>query len=128
MIKHAFIGFAISLVCMLTPLIHFVTFPLGPVIGGWIAGSKHKAQPDQALGIGVLMGLFMVVPVGAILVLDKLAPSLNSWVDSGILTVLGIVVLVYTTMLGSMGAMIGGYMVGRSPNKEESSTETTESE
>jgi hypothetical protein len=113
MIKHALIGFVISLVCLLPPLVHFVTGPLGPVIGGWIAGSKHRAEPEQALGIGVLMGLFMVFPVGAVLVVDKLAPSLNSWVESDILTIIGIVILVYTTVLGSVGAMVGGYMASR---------------
>lgn len=124
MIKHALIGSVISLVCLLPPLVHFVTGPLGPVIGGWIAGSKHRAEPEQALGIGVLMGLFMVFPVGAVLALDKLFPSLNSWVESYILTVIGIVILVYTTVLGSVGAMVGGYMASR----EEASTDVPVSE
>ncbi|MDA0987747.1 MAG: DUF5518 domain-containing protein [Chloroflexi bacterium] len=113
MIKHALMGFAISLGCFLPPLIHFVTAPIGPLIGGWFAGSKHRAEPEQALVIGALMGLFMVLPVGAVLALDKLVPSLNSWVDSDILTIIGIMVLVYTTVLGSVGAMVGGYMASR---------------
>ena len=128
MLKHALLGFGISLACLLPPIVHFVTGPLGPLIGGWFAGSKHRAQPGQAMGIGVLMGLFMAFPVGAILTVDKLAPSLNSWVESDVLTVVGIVMLGYTGVLGSLGAMIGGWMVGRAPSHEEASTEISASE
>ena len=128
MLKHALLGFGISLVCILPPVVHFVTGPLGPLIGGWFAGSKHRAEPDQAIGIGVLMGLFMAFPVGAVLAVDSLAPSLNRWIESDVLTVVGIVMLGYTAVLGSVGAMIGGWMVGRSPNREEVSTDVSVSE
>ena len=128
MLKHALIGFGISLACLLPPIVHFVTGPLGPLIGGWFAGSKHQATTGQAMGIGVLMGLFMVFPVGAVLTVDKLAPSLNSYIESDVLTVVGIVMLGYTTVMGSLGAMIGGYMVGRSPGHEEASTGMSVSE
>ena len=118
MAKYALIGFGISLACMIPPGIHFVTGPLGPVIGGFFAGNKHKAHPDQALGIGVLMGLFMVLPVGIVLAVDKLAPSLNSWIDSDILTIAGLIVLSYTVLMGSLGAIVGGYIATRTPNQD----------
>ena len=123
MLKHALLGFGISLACLVPPLIHFVTGPLGPLIGGWFAGSKHRAEPDQAMGIGVLMGLFMAFPVVTVLAVDILAPSLNSWVESDVLLVVGIIMLGYTAVLGSVGAMIGGWMVSRSPSSEEASTD-----
>ena len=128
MLKHALLGFAISLACLLPPIVHFVTGPLGPLIGGWFAGSKHRADPGQAMGIGVLMGLFMALPVGVVLAIDKLAPSLNSWIESDILAVVGIVILGYTAILGSLGAMIGGWMVGRSASHEEASIDVSVSE
>ena len=123
MLKHALLGFGISLACLVPPLVHFVTGPLGPLIGGWFAGSKHQAEPGQAMGIGVLMGLFMAFPVGTALAVDSLAPSLNSWVESDVLLVVGIIMLGYTAVLGSVGAMIGGWMVSRSPSSEEASND-----
>ncbi|MDP6101812.1 MAG: hypothetical protein QF579_00665 [Dehalococcoidia bacterium] len=58
----------------------------------------------------------------AVLAVDKLAPSLNSWVESDILTVIGIVMLGYTAVLGSLGALVGGYVIGRSLRLEKAST------
>ena len=124
MLKHALLGFVISLACLLPPIVHFVTGPLGPLIGGWFAGSKHRADPGQAIGIGVLMGLFMVLPLAAMLAFYNLLLSL----ENDLLLIIGIVMLGYTTVLGSLGAMIGGWMVGRSPSREEASTEISASE
>ena len=38
--KVAFIGLCITVGLLLIPLVHFVSGPLGPAIGGFIAGSK----------------------------------------------------------------------------------------
>ncbi|MDP6101811.1 MAG: hypothetical protein QF579_00660 [Dehalococcoidia bacterium] len=59
MLKHALMGFGISLVYPLPPLVHFVSGSLGLLIGGWFAGSKHWAEPGQAVSIGVPVGLFL---------------------------------------------------------------------
>jgi len=122
MFKHAFMGFGVCLACLLPPIVHLVTGPLGPLIGGWFAGSKYQATTGQGLGIGVLMGLFMAFPVGTVLAVDNLAPSLMSRVEDDILLIFGIVILGYTAVLGSVGAMVGGYMVGRSSHREEAAT------
>ena len=114
MLKHAFMGFGISLACLLPPLIHLVTGPLGPFIGGWFAGSKAEAKPGQAIGIGILMGFFMVLPVVAGLAVNNLVLY---WVEDDSLLIIGIVILGYTAVLGTIGAMVGGHMVGRSASR-----------
>jgi nitric oxide reductase large subunit len=117
MLKHALMGFGISLACLLPPIVHLISGPLGPFIGGWFAGSKHQATPSQAIGIGSLMGLFMVLPLVALLAVNNLVLS---WVeDDSLLIIIGIVVLGYTAVLGTVGAMVGGYMLGRSSRKVE---------
>jgi hypothetical protein len=115
MFRHALIGFGISLLCLLPPLVHFVTGPLSPFIGGWFAGSRLQAGPGQAIGIGILMGFFMVLPVAAALAVNSLVLS---WVEGDFLLIIGIVILGYTAVLGTAGAMVGGYMVGRSSQQE----------
>ena len=124
MLKHALMGFGISLLCLLPPLVHFVTGPLAPFIGGWFAGSKFQARPGQAIGIGVLMGFFMVLPVAAVLAVNSLVLS---WVEGDFLLIIGIVILGYTAVLGTAGAAVGGYMVGRSSQREEALTTSGES-
>ncbi|MBI2855984.1 MAG: hypothetical protein HYX93_03965 [Chloroflexi bacterium] len=114
MLKHALFGLGVSLLCLLPPLIHFVSGPLGPLIGGWLAGSRAEASPGQAVGIGSVMGLLMALPVGAALVVDSVRPSLIPWVDGNVLLALGIAMLGYTTFLGTLGAVIGGYMASHS--------------
>ena len=110
MFKHAFIGFGIALLCFLPPIVHFVTGPLGPFIGGWFAGNRHQATPGQAVVIGILMGLLMVFPVTTLLTVDAMAPSLIPWVESDVLRIIGIVVLGYTAVMGTIGAVVGGLM------------------
>ena len=115
MIRHALMGVGISLVCLLPPIAHFVTGPLGPFIGGWFAGSKHQATPGQAIGIGAFMGLFMVLPLVVVLAVYNLVLSL----ENDLLLIIGVVMLGYTAVFGSVGAMVGGYIVGRSSRRAE---------
>ena len=108
MFRQAFIGFAVNLLCLLIPLVHFITGPLGPLIGGWFIGSRHRMRPGRALMIGLLMSLFQVLPVATVLLMLMLAGM-----ESKYLFRIGIVILGYTAVLGSVGAMLGGYMASR---------------
>jgi ABC-type transport system involved in cytochrome c biogenesis permease component len=61
------------------------------------------------------MGLFMVLPLAVMLALYNLLLSL----ENDLLLIVGVVMLGYTAVFGSVGAMMGGYMVGRSSRKAE---------
>ena len=63
MVKGALIGFGLSILLLLIPIVHFIIGPLGPLIGGYVGGGVARATPAQALGIGLLMALFMAAPV-----------------------------------------------------------------
>ena len=109
MFKYAFLGFGITFACLLTiviPIVHFVTVPLAPLIGGWTAGYNAKATPDAAIGIGVLMGVLIVIPVAIAVIVAGVAFS----VDDFILRALGFGIPALTVVLGSIGAIIGGGM------------------
>ena len=115
MIKYALMGFGVSVLCLLIPLVHFVSGPLAPLIGGWFAGNNAKAEPGQAAGIGLLMGVLMAIPaVAAPRVVDALAPFLMSWADDGMMLAIGIGLPLYTALLGTAGALIGGRMAAKS--------------
>ena len=66
------------------------------------------------------MGLFMVFPLVAALIVNNLVLS---WVeDDFLLIIIGIVILGYTAVLGTVGAMVGGHMVGRSSRRVEAAS------
>jgi len=113
MIKNAFVGFVVSVVCIVPPVIHFVTGPLGPFIGGWIAGSRMKSSLEQSMAIGFMMGFFMTFPVAIFMVVSKINASDGMSIDGLLMFVIAIGVLWYTTVLGAIGATLGGRMTKR---------------
>ena len=113
MLKGAFIGLGIALLGFLPPILHFVTGPLGPLIGGFVGGSKARATPEKALGIGVLMGILAVAPVFLLLALLSLFLDIFAGEGFGPPLVLGAVVVAWVGTLGAFGALFGGYLSRR---------------
>lgn len=120
MIRHSLYGFAVSLICLLIPILHLVTGPLGPLIGGFVAGTRHASTPSQAVGIGLLMGLLMILPIAGALAISNFGPSYlgdflpSTAENSDLLLVIGLAILGYTTVMATFGALIGGYFGRRS--------------
>ena len=121
MLKGALIGFAVALAMLLPPIIHWVSGPLGPLVGGFIGGSRARASGWRALGVGLLMGLFMILPIVVILlVMSSVAESL---IPGGVRKILGIiaaVIVLYTGFMGSIGAAIGGHQALKQGARQDS--------
>lgn len=114
-LKGGLVGFAVSLVCLIIPGLHFVTGPLGPFFGGLIGGSQAEADLSRALGIGAVMGLLVaipVVPVG-LLFRDALASNLPGPLGSTAIYIIALVFPLYALSLGFYGALLGGHLVRR---------------
>ncbi len=60
------LGAALTLIIMVVsvipPIIHFFTGPVGPGIGGFIAGKQLKLSDKEAAAMGVLVALAAGVP------------------------------------------------------------------
>ena len=105
-VKGAMIGFGLSILLLLIPIVHFITGPLGPLIGGYVGGGVARAAPPQALGIGLLMAVFMATPV---ILLVLALQSLAIWVGAqGILTSAAGILAFWAGILGTVGAFFGG--------------------
>jgi len=122
MLKAALAGFGITVGLLLIPLVHFVSGPLGPFIGGFIGGSMVRARPSQGIIIGGLMGSFVAIPAILIVAMLTLATDIlkDNWQTALNIIVIG--VAFYITFLGSIGAIAGGHMA----RNKAASTETTE--
>ncbi len=119
MLTSALIGSVVALCMWLPPIIHFVSGPLGPLVGGCVGGSRTRATPCRAAVIGLIMGLFMVAPVAGLVLLGSMADI--SFLPQGIhsaLAYVGVVIVVYTGAMGTVGAAIGGRLALQQAAKE----------
>lgn len=64
------------------------------------------------MGVGLLMGVFMILPVVVILlVASGVGESLIPGAVRKALGALALVIVLYTGFMGSIGAAVGGYLV-----------------
>ena len=94
------LGFIISLLLLLPPIIHLCSGPLGPLVGGLVGGNWTKAQPKEGLYIGLGMGVCAALVAGTIATLQA----------SLLYSILAIGAVAYVGLLGTLGAILGGYM------------------
>lgn len=107
MLKGVFIGFAISIILALIPIIHFAGIPFGPFIGGYYGISAARdsvASPGRkALAFGTWTGVLM----GVVLVIAAAVATAASGV-SPILIWLGVwVATFYYASMAGLGAWYG---------------------
>jgi hypothetical protein len=116
-VKNALLGFIICIACLIPPLIHFISGPLGPLIGGWFAGSKSKSSIDQSILIGSTMGGLSILPIVLASVFGpSILPIENFYLGGSLTIILTVILLSYVTILGSIGAAIGGHMARKQNN------------
>lgn len=118
-VKSALLGALIALAGFLPPVVHFVTGPLGPVIGGIIAGYRVKATCGKAEMIGLLMGVFIAVP--ALLLLRTLFGPMSTTN----LAILGFIIVGYTAVLGGLGAALGGFFSDKDTPQKQTPSHTS---
>lgn len=121
------LGFAISLGCILPPLIHFVTGPLGPFIGGFVGGMRARAKLEGAAVIGLVMGtcLGAVAMLAGSLLLKyqvSLPGAMGNVINSGSLNYASIFKIAFipfgiATVLGTTGAFVGGKVINKEAEK-----------
>ncbi|MFN8534236.1 MAG: hypothetical protein U0556_11905 [Dehalococcoidia bacterium] len=112
------IGIAVCVVCLLPPIIHFITGPLGPFIGGAVGGGKITAGPRAAIGVGLTMGIGLAIVAlvfGGLTIGILASLPAGSGPEFGLpqLGILALIALVYGGLLGTGGAWFGGWMKRR---------------
>ena len=105
---------------LLPPIIHFLTGPLGPFVGGFFGGSRARVSLAGAMGVGLLMGLFMVAPMVGLVALDSTAGAILPQGVRNALVYVAIVIVAYTGFMGAIGAAIGGHLARQQATRERS--------
>ena len=126
-ILHAsLIAYAVTLACVLTPGIHFLTGIPGPLIGGIVGGLRARSQasiPRTTVLVGALLGLLMALTATALggpafLVFRALGLLEDRTIADFLLVPL--VVGGYATVLGIAGTFIGALIATRPDSPETS--------
>ncbi|MBI4506986.1 MAG: hypothetical protein HY691_15760 [Chloroflexi bacterium] len=101
-------GVAVAVGCLLIPLVHLVTGPLAPLIGGWFAGTRVRARVGDGLIIGATIGICLALLVGALG--EALGFLLRQpTVQTAVPAIAGFVLL-YGVLMGMLGAILGGHL------------------
>ncbi|HEX3722266.1 MAG TPA: hypothetical protein VHV31_05715 [Nitrolancea sp.] len=103
-VKAAVMAVGISVVCLLPPIVHFVTGPLGPAIGGYFAGNRMRLTAGQAALVGLILGTVEGVLTPFLFVRINLIPDFST----PILMFFGGFVAIYVMALSGVAAWVGG--------------------
>jgi hypothetical protein len=112
-IKSSLIGFLIALAMLLPPIIHFLTGPLGPLVGGFFAGTRAKVTVGKSPIIGMMMALFMIAPIAALVTYSSVTENFLPKTFQNVLMISGLGIVFYTLIMGTVGAALGGALIRR---------------
>lgn len=86
---------AITVLLLIIPVVHFVSGPIGPFVGGFIAIGRWSSRPESAFAAGIAFGFVL-------------------WLMLGVVAAIVIAILAFATGLisGGTGALIIGAVVG----------------
>lgn len=107
------IGAGVALGCVLPPILHLVTGPLGPFIGGFVAANRagEGARARAVVALTVATGLAGFV-TGLLSIARTVAAAneLPDWFPStpARIAVVGTVVWAYAALLATIGAVVRG--------------------
>ena len=109
-VKATLMTFIISAACFLPPVLHFVTGPLGPAIGGYFAGHRFRVTAGQAAILGLIVGITVGI-LGPYLIL-----LINHLQFSTLITgfIVGFSIL-YSGILSGVAAWAGGAAARETP-------------
>ena len=110
MFRAALVGAAITLGCILVPVVHFLTAVPSPLIGGYMAGVRCACTQGQAVLIGLLMAVFLLLPA----VIAVMGIALFAELPANFVLVVAGVAVLWVFAGGTVGAALGGVSARRS--------------
>ncbi|HEX4337266.1 MAG TPA: hypothetical protein VH062_15225 [Polyangiaceae bacterium] len=106
------LGIGIAVGCVLPPVVHLITGPLGPFLGGFVAANRsHPSSRGRAIIAGMIgIGLAGIIAVAARVFVAFVGQSeLPKWFPSpGTQMVIIGIAWAYGTAMGAVGTAVSG--------------------
>ena len=126
MLRPALIGVGVALLCFLPPLLHFITIPLSPFIGGIVGGMQLKrpwgVSTGQVAGMAAIMASLLALigmSIGSIVVAIGLRiGDGDTTISASLLGYLAVLVFVYTFGFAFLGGLLGALLRNRRSGKQ----------
>lgn len=96
------LGLGLARLLILPPIVHFCT---GPLIGGFLSGSRHRLSATEGLLVGLGMGIGLALLGGAFLLAGgtRFLP-----LPADLRSIIALVVAFLSAYYALLGAVIGG--------------------
>lgn len=117
------IGAVVSLCCLFPPILHLVTGPLGPFIGGFVAANRVRATSRARIIVALTIATALASFVGtAVSIAASIAAAneLPDWFPTtpSKIGLLAAIVWIYAGTLATIGTIVRGAVGGSQARKE----------
>jgi hypothetical protein len=106
MLSGVAVAFGIILASIPVPVVHFITFPVGPFIAGFVGGGIAKADEAKIIVFGLLVAGLALIPA-IILLAVALTTDVSFGVPDGLVIGAAVALVPYTWFGVTIGALIG---------------------
>ena len=95
LVSAVFVALGVTVLLLIIPVVHFISGPIGPFVGGFIAIGRWRGRPESAFGAGLAFGSAL-------------------WLLQALVGAVAIVILAFATVVisGGTGALVIGAVVG----------------
>ncbi len=114
MSRAAFIGVGVALLCFLPPIIHFITGPLSPAIGGFVGGMQLPGRRPSLATIAGMAAVMTVVLTVTITAFTAIGLTVAANVGDeerdfgvGVLMLVALFAAIYVFGMSLLGGLMG---------------------
>ena len=111
MFKGVLIAFAIMLVAIPIPGVHFIAIPVSPFVAGFVGGGVAKADEMKIVWFGLIVGALMLIPAVIIISYWQLGDAERLLgAPTWFWAVVGVAIVPYAWFGSTIGAL-GSYLM-----------------
>lgn len=126
MLNGVLAAYGIILASLPIPIVHFITFPVGPFVAGFVGGGIAKADEGRVIVFGLIVGGLAMIPAAVLLVL-ALALDVKFPVPTGLVVTAAVGLVPYTWFGVTVGALISFMLREKERKNAESNASTGDS-
>lgn len=105
MLNGVLAAYGIILASIPIPIVHFITFPVGPFVAGFIGGGIARADEGRVILFGLIVGGLALIPAAILLILVFLL-DVEFPVNRGLVIFTAVALVPYTWFGVTVGALI----------------------